>query len=103
MIDKLCSPALLYLGFSLTQITIDIFNNQFNKALVKLVIMTFFTLILNILCNRGLSMVSWIVVFLPFILLTYITSILLFIFGLDPEESDDNFIIKKNNNNKNNI
>ena len=84
MIDKLCSP-LLYLGFSLTQVTIDIFNNQFNKALVKLVIMTFFTLILNILCNRGLSMVSWIVVFLPFILLTYITSIMLFIFGLDPE------------------
>ena len=99
MIDKLCSPALLYLGFSLTQITIDIFNNQFNKALVKLVIMTFFTLILNILCNRGLSMVSWIVVFLPFILLTYITSILLFIFGLDPEESDYNFIIKNYNNN----
>lgn len=99
MIDKLCSPALLYLGFSLTQITIDIFNNQFNKALVKLVIMTFFTLILNILCNRGLSMVSWIVVFLPFILLTYITSILLFIFGLEPEESDYNFIIKNYNNN----
>ena len=99
MIDKLCSPALLYLGFSLTQVTIDIFNNQFNKALVKLVIMTFFTLILNILCNRGLSMVSWIVVFLPFILLTYITSILLFIFGLDPEESDYNFIIKNYNNN----
>ena len=99
MIDKLCSPALLYLGFSLTQITIDIFNNEFNKALIKFVIMTFFTLILNILCNRGLGIVSWIVVFLPFILLTYITSILLFIFGLDPEQSDYNFIIKNYNNN----
>ena len=99
MIDKLCSPALLYLGFSLTQITIDIFNNEFNKALIKFVIMTFFTLILNILCNRGLGIVSWIVVFLPFILLTYITSILLFIFGLDPEQSDYNFIIKNINNN----
>ena len=99
MIDKLCSPALLYLGFSLTQITIDIFNNEFNKALIKFVIMTFFTLILNILCNRGLGIVSWIVVFLPFILLTYITSILLFIFGLEPEQSDYNFIIKNYNNN----
>ena len=99
MIDKLCSPALLYLGFSLTQITIDIFNNEFNKALIKFVIMTFFTLILNILCNRGLGIVSWIVVFLPFILLTYITSILLFIFGLEPDQSDYNFIIKNYNNN----
>ena len=97
MIDKLCSPALLYLGFSLTQITIDIFNNEFNKALIKFVIMTFFTLILNILCNRGLGIVSWIVVFLPFILLTYITSILLFIFGLEPQQSDYNFIIKNYN------
>ena len=97
------SPALLYLGFSLTQITIDIFNNQFNKALVKLVIMTFFTLILNILCNRGLSVVSWIVVFLPFVMLTYITSILLFIFGLDPEQSDYDFVIKNYNNDENNI
>ena len=99
MIDKLCSPALLYLGFSLTQITIDIFNNHFNKALIKFVIMTFFTLILNILCNRGLGMVSWIVVFLPFILLTYITSILLFVFGLEPLPSDYNYVIKTNNNN----
>tara|TARA_Y100000389_G_C17418436_1_gene495155 strand:+ start:514 stop:822 length:309 start_codon:yes stop_codon:yes gene_type:complete len=101
MLDKICSPALLYLGFSLTQITIDTFNNQYNKAMVKFVIMIFFTLILNILCNRGLGIVSWIVVFLPFIMLTYITSILLFIFGLDPEQSDYNFIIKNDNNSKN--
>lgn len=103
MIDKICSPALLYLGFSLTQITIDMFNNHYNKAMVKFVIMIFFTLILNILCNRGLSVVSWIVVFLPFVMLTYITSILLFIFGLDPEQSDYDFVIKNYNNNENNI
>ena len=32
MIDSLCSPALLYLGFSLTQITIDTLKGFYNTA-----------------------------------------------------------------------
>jgi hypothetical protein len=41
------------------------------------------TLLLNILCEKGLSTVSWIIVFIPFILMTVIVSMLLYIFGLD--------------------
>ena len=45
--------------------------------------MVMVTLLLNILCEQGLSVVSWIIVFIPFILMTVIVSMLLYVFGLD--------------------
>jgi hypothetical protein len=46
--------------------------------------MIVFTILLNILCEKGLGVVSWMIVFVPFIFMTLITSILLFTFGLTP-------------------
>jgi hypothetical protein len=91
MIDTLCSPALLYLGFSLTQITIDTFKGFYNTAFFKSIVMVIFTLLLNILCKRGLSIVSWMIVFIPFILMTYITAVLMFVFGLNPHNDELNY------------
>jgi len=85
MIEKLCPPALLYVAFSLTQIVIDIFKNMYNTAFFKFVVMIIFTIALNILCNRGLGIISWFIVFVPFIMMTVITTILLFVFGLSPK------------------
>jgi hypothetical protein len=80
---KLCAPALIYLIFSITQILIDMYNGLYNTAGMKVIVMTMITLLLNILCDRGLSVVSWIIVFIPFILMTVIVGALLYIFGLD--------------------
>ena len=41
------------------------------------------TLLLNILCERGLTVASWIIVFIPFILMTAVVSVILYTFGLD--------------------
>ena len=49
--------------------------------------MIVFTLILNILCKQGLGIISWFIVFVPFIFMTVISSTLLFAFGLDPHSS----------------
>ena len=49
--------------------------------------MTIFTLVLNIMCESGLSVISWVIVFLPFILMTYITAVLMYVFGLQPSSS----------------
>ena len=43
-----------------------------------------FTLLLNYLCSQGLGVISWIIVFIPFILMTVIVTLLLVVFGLDP-------------------
>lgn len=94
MLGRLCPPAILYLGFSLTQIIIDTFKGHNNTAFFKSIVMVVFTLLLNILCKSGLSIVSWLIVFIPFILLTYITTILLVVFGLSPSGNDYNNTVK---------
>lgn len=89
MIEELCPPALIYLAFSLIHITIDLFKGLYNTAFIKFIVMIFFTLLLNILCSTGLTIISWLLVFIPFIMLTVITSILLYIFGLSPNIGSD--------------
>jgi predicted RNA methylase len=80
---NLCPPAIIYLIFSATQILIDLFKGLYNTAFVKCIVMIMVTLLLNILCEKGLNVVSWIIVFIPFMLMTVIVSIILYIFGLD--------------------
>jgi len=91
MIEKLCTPAIVYLGFSIIQIVIDTFKGMYNAAFLKTLVMVIMTLILNILCNRELTIVAWLIVFIPFILMTYITSLLFFVFGLNPSKDDQNY------------
>jgi hypothetical protein len=79
----LCPPALIYLVFSLTQIIIDLFKGLYNTAFFKVIVMIMVTILLNALCQGGLGIVSWIIVFIPFIFMTVIVSMLLYIFGLD--------------------
>ncbi len=80
---QLCPPAIIYLIFSFTQILIDSYNGQYNTVVMKSIVTIMVTALLHILCERGLSIVSWIIVFIPFILMTVIVSILLYAFGLD--------------------
>ena len=80
---RLCSPAIIYVIFSATQIIIDLYRNYYNTALVKTFVMIMVTILLNILCQRGLGVISWIIVFIPFIMMTVIVSLLLYFFGLN--------------------
>ena len=106
LFDKLCPPALIYLIFSLTQIIIDTMMGMYNTALVKFWVAFVFTLLLNYLCNLGLGIISWFIVLIPFILMTLIVAILLFVFGLNPSTGKmthfdkDGNPIKKDSNNK---
>ena len=80
---QLCSPALIYLIFSAVQIIIDTFKGLYNTAFMKLVVAAVMTILLNILCERGMGVVSWLIVFIPFMFMTFIVAMLLYIFGLD--------------------
>ena len=84
MFNDLCPPALIYLVFSFTQIVIDTLKGYYNMATMKLWVAFVFTILLNYLCQSGLGIISWIIVFIPFILMTIIVGILLVVFGLDP-------------------
>ena len=80
---SLCPPAIIYVIFSITQILIDTFKGLYNTAFIKIIVMIMITFLLQILCQSGLNIVSWIIVFIPFILMTVIVSMLLYIFGLN--------------------
>tara|TARA_B000000475_G_scaffold224158_1_gene187898 strand:- start:432 stop:1358 length:927 start_codon:yes stop_codon:yes gene_type:complete len=82
--QNLCPPALIYLLFSITQVVIDTVKGLYNTALVKVWVAFVFTILLNYLCNLGLGIISWLIVFIPFLLMTLVVAILLLMFGLDP-------------------
>jgi len=84
VLAQLCPPALIYLIFSITQVTIDTVKGSYNTALIKIWVAFVFTILLNYLCASGLDVVSWLIVFIPFILMTVVVSMLLLMFGLDP-------------------
>ncbi len=88
MLEKICSPALLYLAFSMVQITIDLFQGQYETSLLKFIIMFIFAAILNILCMNGYTKFVWFIVIIPIILLTYISSVLFYVFGINPGKKD---------------
>jgi hypothetical protein len=56
---NLCAPAIIYLIFSITQILIDTFKGLYNTAFMKVIVTIMVTLLLNILCEKGFSVVSW--------------------------------------------
>ena len=89
IIDSLCPPAVLYLGFSIIQIIVDLFRGQQNSAFLKIIVMIIFTILLNQLCIGGLTILSWFIVFIPFIMMTYVTTILLYVFGLNPTKGKE--------------
>jgi hypothetical protein len=84
MLDKICPPALIFIIFCLVQIIFDVLRGVYNTAFFKGIVLIMVGVLLNVLCQRGLSIVSWIIVFIPFIFLTTIVAILLYTFGLDP-------------------
>jgi len=88
LLSEVCGPAFVYIGFSLIQIFIDIYAGAFNSAFLKFVVMIIFTLVINILCSLGYSVIAWVLVFIPIIMMTLISTLLLRIFGLDPEKKD---------------
>jgi hypothetical protein len=50
--------------------------------------MIIFTLVINILCSLGYTVIAWVLVFIPIIMMTLISTLLLRIFGLDPDKKD---------------
>ena len=85
ILNYLCPPALIYVVFFLIQIVIEISRNEYRQALTQTIICIIFTCILQIFCNAELSIVSWILVFIPIIMYTYMVLLIFMVFRLNPE------------------
>ena len=83
-----CAPTLIFIGFSLIQIIIDLYKGVLNEAFIKFIVMIVFSIILNILCDLGYKVIAWFIVFIPIIMMTLISTLLLKVFGTNPDEKD---------------
>lgn len=79
MTNSICSPALIYVIYMSIQVIIDIFQGFYNRSLVKILLLFVFGAMLNILCESGYTIVAWILVFVPFILLSFTVIAILFL------------------------
>uniref|UniRef100_A0A6C0EEY6 Uncharacterized protein n=1 Tax=viral metagenome TaxID=1070528 RepID=A0A6C0EEY6_9ZZZZ len=89
--ERLCTPAIIYVVFSVVQIIMDLYTGLINTAVVKFFIMIIMTILLNVLCQRDLAIISWIIVFIPFIMMTFIVSLILYIFGLSKATGSESY------------
>ena len=84
LLNKLCMPALIYFVYAFTHVFIDTIKGLYNTALIEMGIGLLITLVLNILCEQGLGVVSWLIISIPFILMTSIAALVLFVLKLNP-------------------
>jgi len=94
----LCTPAILYLAISLFTMLMMFYNNIMNIDvyclgdfscklnisiytifIIKLVVVLFWTWILNIICQNGYTYVSWFLVLLPFIIFLTVLLYIMFV------------------------
>lgn len=93
MLTNLCIPAMIYLIFMSSHVLIATMDKEYNHAILQLLLGIVMTLFLQLLCMGGMNIISWIIVFIPFIFYTYMIVIIYHVFGLNPtnnNEDEDN-------------
>ena len=67
---NLCTPAFVYFIVSFIYLIINSFTN-FNimSIIFNIVIIMFWSFLLNFLCSMGYSIIAWLIIILPFFIL----------------------------------
>lgn len=84
----ICIPAIIYLVYGIIQIIADLNKGLNNTAFIKFIVVVFFTFVLNTFCSLGLEIVSWIFVFLPIILTSFVVAYVLVYLELDEKNGN---------------
>jgi hypothetical protein len=68
--SKLCTPAMIYFVVAVITLVIGVFTNfHILSLLIKGLFILVWTWFLNYLCKKGYSVISWILVLLPFLMM----------------------------------
>jgi len=94
ILNYLCPPALLYVVFFTISIILEISEEQYKDALTQSIICIIFTCILQLFCMADMSLLAWILVFIPVIMYTYMVLIIFLVFRMSPK-SNKQIIVKK--------
>ena len=80
---QLCSPTVLYIAFSGAIVLSDTLKGLRAQALIRLITSFLLGLGIEFLCRQGLTVLSWMIVFIPFIAMSVITALILLALGID--------------------
>ena len=69
---QLCAPAFIYVFISLLDVMFNAYRGLYNNLLVKTIVILSVTLFLNVLCEKGFSEISWLIVLLAFLVIVII-------------------------------
>ena len=64
----LCTPAVVYLVVALIALVINFVNYSPLSVLLHIIFIGFWTTILNWICSKNMTWLSWVLVLLPFVL-----------------------------------
>lgn len=94
ILDYLCPPALLYVVFFMINVIIELSEQNYKEAITQTIICVIFTCILQLFCDSNMSIIAWILVFIPIILYTYMVVIIYLVFRMNPD-SKKQYLIKR--------
>lgn len=72
----------------MTHALVATFENNYKHAILQIMLGVLVTMLLQLLCVKGMNLISWIIVFIPFIFYTYMIIIIYHVFGLNPKSND---------------
>jgi ABC-type bacteriocin/lantibiotic exporter with double-glycine peptidase domain len=93
ILNYLCPPALLYVVFFMINIVVEISEGKYKTALTQTIICIIFTSILQLFCMADMSILAWVLVFIPIIMYTYMVLIIFLVFRMNPQ-SNKQLIVK---------
>jgi hypothetical protein len=87
ILNYLCPPALLYVVFFIISIVIELSEEKYRTAFTQTIICIVFTCILQLFCMADMSLMAWILVFIPIIMYTYMVLIIFLVFRMSPKDN----------------
>ena len=93
ILNYLCPPALLYVVFFMIHVIIELSEKNYKGALTQTIICIIFTCILQIFCTANMTIIAWLLVFIPIILYTYMVIIIFLVFRMNPD-SKKQYLVK---------
>ena len=92
---QLCAPAFIYVLISILDIIFNAYTGLYNNLLIKTIVILSVALLLNILCEKGFSKISWLIVLLAFM---FIVIIVLNNLGCNTYYTLINYVVPMDNN-----
>jgi len=93
ILNYLCPPAILYVVFFMISIVAELSEEKYKTAFTQTIICIIFTCVLQLFCMANMSLLAWVLVFIPIMMYTYMVLIIFLVFRMSP--SDNKQIVVK--------